>query len=80
MGCCPKRPPVQTVIRVPTSCLATVGERPVMKSQPDTRPEGCPDEMACFDMAGQVVLSRFIGETLRWMEQVTIACSEESTP
>lgn len=65
-----------SVIRVPTSCLETVGARPVMKSQPDTRPEGCPEDMACFDVAGMLVLGRFIRETLRWMEQVEIACAE----
>jgi hypothetical protein len=90
IGCCPKQPPVQTVIRVPTSCLATVGPLPVMGQRRrgpdnelvpvDTRPEGCPDDMACFDVVGMVVLGRYIRETLRWMEQVEIACSVESTP
>jgi len=66
---------VVSVIRVPTSCLEAVGDRPIMKSQPDTSPEGCPAEMACLDTAGMSVLSRWISETLLWMEQVEIACS-----
>ena len=80
IGCCPKLPPVQTVIRVPTSCLETVGLRPVMKKAIDTRPENCPPEMACLDIDSQRVLSRFISQTLLWMDQVEIACniSEET--
>jgi len=37
--------------------------------------------MACFDVEGQIALSRWIGETLLWMEQVTMACTDkEPTP
>lgn len=79
-ACCAKKPPVVSVVRVPTSCLENIGPRPTMQSQPDTRPEGCPEDMACFDTPGMVVLGRFIRETLRWMEQVELACLEQGTP
>jgi hypothetical protein len=65
------------VIRVPTSCIETVGKRPVMKSKPETAPPGCPDEMACLDKSGMAVISRWISETLRWMDQVEKACAKE---
>lgn len=79
-GCCKKLPAVQMVVRVPTSCLENIGPKPTMQSQPDTRPEGCPEDMACLDTPGMVVLGRFIRETLRWMEQVELACLEQGTP
>ena len=32
--------------------------------------------MACFDADGMLLLTRWIGATLRWMEQAQIACTE----
>ncbi len=66
-----------SVIRVPTSCLETVGPSPTLKFQPDTRPDGCPADMACFDVPGMLAVGRFIRETLRWMRDVEIACPRE---
>lgn len=60
-----------------TGCLETVGKRPIMSAVPAMQLVGCPADMACLDMQGVRVLSRWIGATLRWMEQVEIACSEE---
>ena len=77
-ACC-KKPRVVTVIRVPTSCLETIGDKPEMTMAPNLEPEGCPEEMACLDATGMRALSRWIGATLRWMEQAQIACSEEKT-
>ena len=50
-----------------------------MTSKPHTSPPGCPDDMACFDVDGQIALSRWIGETLLWMDQVEKACSDKET-
>ena len=76
---CSKKPRVITVTRVVTGCLETVGERPIMRAPPQLQLDGCPPEMACLNMDGVRALSRWIGETLRWMEQVEIACQEKDT-
>ena len=76
---CSERPRVVSVIRVPTSCLETVGPKPIMKLQPDTRPAGCPGDMACLDVRSMLALGRYLRETLRWMAQVEIACAVERT-
>jgi len=33
--------------------------------------------MACFDVEAMIALSRWMRETLLWMEQVELSCSEE---
>jgi len=76
IGCC-KKPPVVSVARIPTSCLEAVGDRPALKFKPNTRPPGCPAAMACFDVEAMIALSRWMRETLLWMEQVELSCSEE---
>ena len=77
-GCCKERPGV-VVHKIRTGCLVDVGESPVLDMDDfDLSPEGCQDDMACLDMDQLAAIGTFISRSIRWIEQATLACKENS--